>query len=58
MSRKVELLLQVKLVVDVDEGVPMAEVVQEVDYEFNNPDSGRFSVVDTEIVDFEVKDSK
>lgn len=58
MSRKVELLLQVKLVVDVDEGVPMQEVVQEVDYEFTSPDSGRFNIVDTEIKDFEVIDSK
>ena len=58
MSRKVELLLQVKLVVDVNEGVPMSEVVQEVDYEFVNRGSAGFSVVDTEIVDFEVKDSK
>jgi putative NIF3 family GTP cyclohydrolase 1 type 2 len=58
MSRKVELLLQVKLVVEVDEGVEMREVVDELDYEFNNADSGRFNVVDTEIRDFAVVDSK
>lgn len=58
MSRKVELLLQVKLVVEVDEGVPMRHVVEELDYEFTNPAAGPFTIVDTEIKDFEVIDSK
>jgi len=58
MSRKVELVLEVKLVVEVDEGVSMQTVVDELDYEFNNPDSGSFNIVDTEIRDYKVVDSK
>ena len=54
--RKVTLELKVKMVVTVDEGVEIGEVVDELDYSF--APSSHATVEDTEILDYEVKDSK
>lgn len=55
--RKVFITLTVHLTVDADEGISMDEVVQEMDYNFMSETDGA-DIVDTQIVDFEVTDSK
>lgn len=57
MSRKVYVELAVRLILDVDEGVEVSHVIDELDYSFNDTtDSAR--VEDTSIQDFEITDSK
>jgi len=48
--------VRVKLVMKVDEGVEIAEVVDEMDYKFSLPDNATLD--DSEILDYEVKDSR
>lgn len=54
--RKVEIELNVKLQLQIDEGAKVSEVLDEMDYSFT-PD-GRADVVDTEILNYEVVDSR
>jgi hypothetical protein len=55
--RKVYINLTVKLVLNVDDGVEISDVVNELDYEFGD-NTGLADVIDTEILDHEVIDSK
>ena len=56
MYRTVAVELKVKLVMKVDEGVEISEVINELDYQFDLPDSA--TLEDSEILDHEVKDSR
>ncbi len=56
MTRKVYVDVTVRLIINLDDGVAVDEAVSELDYHFNLPDGGE--VVDSEITDYAVKDSK
>lgn len=60
MSRRVVVEVKVKLVLDMDEGVEVGEVIQEMDYNFipTSTLGPSADVLDTEILDYEVRDSK
>ncbi len=55
--RKVIVEVKVKLVVSVDEGYDIGHILDEMDYSFSDTTT-RAEIEDTEIVDYEVKDSK
>jgi len=55
--RKVTVKLEMRIVMPVDEGVEISEVVNELDYEVNDTTSAA-DILDTEITDYEVVDSK
>lgn len=57
MSRKVYVHVKVRLILDVDVGVDVSEVISEMDYNFI-PDLSQATLVDAEILDHEVVDSK
>jgi hypothetical protein len=55
--RKVYVDITVKLVLEIDEGIELGEVINELDYNFTSTiDSA--TVVDSEIDNFEITDSK
>jgi hypothetical protein len=55
--RKVTIALEMLVQVYLEDGVDVAEAIGEMDYDIHvNPEHG--DVVNTEIVDFEVTDSK
>lgn len=56
MYRTVTVELTVKLVMRVDEGVEIANVIDEIDYAFNLPDTA--SLDESEILDYKVQDSR
>ena len=56
-SRKVYVNLTVKLIMVVDEGVEVSDVVNELDYNFSDT-TGSADIEDTSIEDFEITDSK
>ena len=55
--RKVTVKLQMRIVMSVDEGVEISEVVNELDYEVNDTTTAA-DILDTEITGYEVVDSK
>jgi hypothetical protein len=55
--RKVTVKLEMKVVMLVDEGVEISEVVNELDYKVNDTTTVA-DILDTEISDYEVIDSK
>ena len=55
--RKVIVEVKVKLVVNVDEGYAIGHILDEMDYSFTDTTT-RADIQDTEILDYEVKDSK
>ena len=55
--RKVTLKLEMRIVMSVDEGVEISEVVNELDYQVNDTTTAA-DVLDTEITGYEVVDSK
>ena len=55
--RKVTVELEMRVVMSVDEGVEISEVVNELDYQVNDTTSTA-DILDTEITDYEVIDSK
>ena len=55
--RKVTVKLEMKIVMSVDEGMEISEVIQELDYQVNDTTTAA-DILDTEIVDYEVIDSK
>ena len=55
--RKVTVKLEMRLVMLVDEGVEISEVVNELDYQVNDTTTAA-NVLDTEITDYELVDSK
>ena len=57
MSRKVYIELKVKVIATLEDGVEVGEFVQEINYNIRSTDD-LGEVNDTEILDYEVKDSK
>jgi len=57
MSRKVYVEVKVKLIIDMDEGIEVGDIVNELDYTFKDT-TGTATIIDTEILDYEVTDSK
>jgi hypothetical protein len=55
--RKVYVELKMKLVVRVDEGVEVSEVIDELEYDFKDTTT-KATVEDMVILDYEVTDSK
>lgn len=55
--RKVYVDLKVRLVIQIDEGIQLEEVIDELDYNFVDTTT-QADVIDTEIKDWEVTDSK
>ena len=57
MSRKVYVDVKVRLIINQDDGVETADVINEMDYSFTDT-TGKATIEDTEIKDYEVTDSK
>ena len=57
MSRKVYVEVTSRLIIHMDEGIEVSEVMENMDYNFTYVED-RAEIVDTEIRDWEVKDSK
>lgn len=57
VMRKVYTTIVVKVIMNIDDGVDVADVIGEMDYQFNISEDQGF-IEDTEIVDFNVDDSK
>ena len=55
--RKVTIKLEIRLVMSVDEGIEISDVVSELDYEINDTTTAA-DILDTEITSYEVIDSK
>jgi hypothetical protein len=55
--RKVYVEMKVRLVVNVDEDTTIGEVIDEMNYSFVDQ-TGNADIIDSEILDYEVKDSK
>jgi uncharacterized coiled-coil DUF342 family protein len=55
--RKVTVQLEMRIVMLVDEGVEISEVINELDYKVNDTTTTA-DILDTEITDYEVVDSK
>ena len=55
--RKVTVKLEMRIVMLVDEGVEISEVVNELDYRVNDSTTAA-DILDTEITNYEVVDSK
>ena len=55
--RKVTLKLEMRIVMSVDEGVEISEVVNELDYQVNDTTTAA-DVLDTEITGYEIVDSQ
>lgn len=55
--RKVTLKLEMKIVMAVDEGIEISEVINELDYQVEDTTTAA-DILDTEIIDYEVIDSK
>jgi len=55
--RKVTLKLQMRVVMSVDEGIEISEVVNELDYHISDTTTAA-DILDTEIIDYEIEDSK
>ena len=54
--RKVTIKLEIRIVMSVDEGVEISEVVNELDYQVNDTTTAA-DILDTEITGYEVVDS-
>lgn len=55
--RKVSVEVKVKLVMTIDDGVEVGDIIDEMEYDFNDTTT-QATVEDTEILDYEVVDSK
>ena len=55
--RKVTVQLEMRIVMSVDEGVEISDVINELDYQVNDTTTSA-DILDTEITDYEVVDSK
>jgi hypothetical protein len=56
MARKVYVKVEVKVILNLDDDMEASKAMEEIDYSF---DSGEgFDVLDTELLDYEVTDSK
>ncbi len=57
MARKVYVEVKVQLIIDMDEGVEVSEVINEMVYNFDS-ETENADIVDSEILGYEVTDSK
>lgn len=57
MYRTVTIEVKTKLVISCDEGTPISDIVNEMEYSFTGGTPGA-TILDTEMLDFEVTDSK
>lgn len=57
-ERKVYVNVTTRLIIEVSEGQDVDEVLQNMDYNFTASDSDDATIVDTEIEDWEIVDSK
>ena len=57
MARKVYLEVKVKVILNLDDDTTVSKAMEEVDYNFTS-NSKYFDVLDTEILDYEITDSK
>ena len=57
MARKVYVEVKVRVILNLDDDTEVSKAMEEVDYSFNS-NSKYFDVLDTEILDYEVTDSK
>lgn len=57
MSRKVYVEVKARLIIDMDEGIKVSEVIEEMSYDYDSRTDGA-NIIDMEIRDFEVTDSK
>lgn len=55
--RKVYIKAEFRLILTVNEGIEISEVLNELDYSFQDT-TGNATIEDTEMVDFEITDSK
>ena len=55
--RKITIKLEMHIVMSVDEGIEISEVVSELDYQVNDTTTAA-DILDTEIIGYEVVDSK
>jgi len=55
--RKVTIKLEMRMLMSVNEDIEIAEVIDELDYRFNDTTTVA-DVLDTEIIDYEVIDSR
>ncbi|MDP8218654.1 MAG: hypothetical protein P9M03_08010 [Candidatus Theseobacter exili] len=55
--RKIYVEAKVKIVINADEGIEVSEIISEMDYDFTSQ-TDRADIVDTEILDYEITDSK
>lgn len=55
--RKVTVTLTVKMIMDVDEGVEVQHIIDELDYNFTDTTT-QATIEDTQIVDSEIDDSR
>ena len=55
--RKVYVEVKTRLIINVDEGVSVDSVIEDMDYSFTSQNDGA-DIVDTEIQEWEVTDSK
>lgn len=56
-DRKVVVEIKVKLLIRADEGQEISEVIDEMDYSFEDTTGGA-DIEDTEILDYEITDSR
>ena len=57
MARKVYVDVKVRLVINMDEGITVGKVVEELDYNFAST-MDEADLLESEILDFEIIDSK
>jgi len=57
MSRKVIVEIKTKVTMIVDEDIEVSEIIDELDYDISDTTS-KATIEDTEIIDYEVVDSK
>ena len=55
--RKLYINMKIRVIVQADDGVDIGEVLDEMDYNLNSHTEGA-DVLDTEITDYEITDSK
>lgn len=55
--RKVIVALTIKMIVTLDDDISVSQVINELDYNFSDTTT-KADVVDTEIIDYQITDSK
>ena len=56
--RKVYVEVKTRLIIEMDDGIEVSEVMDDMDYSFSVAEMDGASIVDSELDDFEVTDSK